>query len=856
MKSKSLFFLAIALAFFHAAPLPAQEAKPEPSPKIAQARDWTGQWQTFWRDGQALLSLTQEGDEITGFYTPQDGQVEGRVEGRLIQGRWEGADASGGFVFALSPDGQTFTGRFDSGEYWNGWRMVKARERHVAFSAAISPRETLRTVITAANEANFEGNAAALQIYEPLLYYEGGEENGRQETRRRNLLWRLLNMSTFRVYAAPGRPESDTATFEIGPAGTAVRYTLRFRRNEEARWLILVESENRLQGEVARFLEALGYESVEEWRNDRRRSPRETLRRFLNGIDEWDAGGKERAMAALDLSYLPAHLRASEGPILVDYLKQILDRIGYLIWQEIPDDPNRPTPYRHYRHPAGNVTIERVRGVDGAPDEWKFSARTLQAAPELFAALQELPLAPGIAPTPPLTPFFQIRESIRSISPKLLDRIYLLENWQWIGLAFALALAILAAWLAGRLTFHWLFRFLRKEEAPAETSAAATAVLSPASPNPALAAPGEAEPPEEAADEEEEVEESLDTNNPEDRSADPEHKARSLAGPMMVFVGALILAQALSRLGVVQAGFNLTYRVFSLLTVVGISLVLYRAAGLIGQILLARAERTDGYADEIMTSLATGLIKLGIVIMGLLFCAEIVDLPYEGVITGLGVGGVALAFASRETVSNMLGGALLMTDRPFKRGDLVETDGQRATVVNVGLRSTRLRRLDDTILIIPNAQLSDKAIINWGVRERRRIDLSIGLTYATPRKKLDEFVDGLKALFRRVPEADSEESYIALQNFGNSSIDIEFWGFVRVFSYDEQIRIRHSLVGDIIDMAEEIGVSFAFPTRTVHMLHAPPDFELPAGKLSEPETEELPIAPEASPPSRNQEVAA
>jgi small-conductance mechanosensitive channel len=151
-------------------------------------------------------------------------------------------------------------------------------------------------------------------------------------------------------------------------------------------------------------------------------------------------------------------------------------------------------------------------------------------------------------------------------------------------------------------------------------------------------------------------------------------------------------------------------------------------------------------------------------------------------------------------------------------------------VVNVGLRSTRLRRLDDTIMIIPNAQLSDKAIINWGIRQRRRIDLSIGLTYVTPREKLDAFVQGLKNLFRRMPDADPEDCYIGLKDFGASSIDIEFWGFVRVYTYEDQVRLRHALVGDVIDLAEEIGVSFAFPTRTVHMLNAPPDFEIPEGR--------------------------
>jgi len=115
---------------------------------------------------------------------------------------------------------------------------------------------------------------------------------------------------------------------------------------------------------------------------------------------------------------------------------------------------------------------------------------------------------------------------------------------------------------------------------------------------------------------------------------------------------------------------------------------------------------------------------------------------------------------------------------------------------------------------------------NRGIRQRRRIGPSIGLTCATPREKPDAFVEGLKDLFAKMPKADPEDCYIGLKDFGASSIDIEFWGFVRVYSYEDQVRLRHALVGDVIDLAEKIGVSFAFPTRTVHMLNAPPDFEM------------------------------
>ena len=107
----------------------------------------------------------------------------------------------------------------------------------------------------------------------------------------------------------------------------------------------------------------------------------------------------------------------------------------------------------------------------------------------------------------------------------------------------------------------------------------------------------------------------------------------------------------------------------------------------------------------------------------------------------------------------MLGGMLLMADRPFKRGDLIETDGQFAFIEDVGLRSTRLKTFDDSLLIIPNAQLSDKAIVNWGKRRRRKVAFDIGFTYDTPREKLDLFVERLKVVYEEQPRADASQYY-------------------------------------------------------------------------------------------------
>lgn len=777
-----------------------------------QSDDWAGEWQTYWREGQALMILSQEGDQVMGTFEPQGGLVEGRVDGRLLRGRWQVDQASGGLIFALSPDGQAFTGRYDSGEYWNGRRIAEDQVHDSSFSAAISPRETLRTVITASNEVIFSGNAAAMQTYEPLLVYEGAGADTRDHNRRRRLLWLLLNMSTFRIYDAPARPKGETAVFEISPTDSSFHYPLRFRRSKAGRWLLIVESEERLKMAIDLFLNDLGYESIEAMQDARRRSPRATVHAFLDGVSNWDKGGAKKALATFDLSFAPEYLHATEGPILADYLRQIFDRIGYVIWQEIPDNPSRPTPYVHYRHPAGNVTIQRVQEGDSDAYRWLFSAETLKAVPEIFAAIQNLPLAPGIAKSEPLTEFFRIREAVRTVSPKLLHRTVILENWQWLALLLAAASLAIAGWAAGRITYAVIFRVLRHTESNVTEEDDVDSLKVNKGPGTEAERDTEADAP-------------LPTNELTDNDNLPDIKARAFAWPVSISVAGILLIQGLEFVGIVQTVFNKLYQAASLITAFGVTLVVFQAVGLLGHWAIRRAETTPSYVDEIMTSLATGLAKVIVVAAGIVACANIIDLPYEGVITGLGIGGVALAFASRETVSNMLGGALLMTDRPFKRGDLLETDGHHATVVNVGLRSTRMRRLDDTVMIIPNAQLSDKAIINWGVRQRRRIDLSIGLTYSTPRQKLDAFVQRLKAHFTEMPEADPENCYVGLKDFGASAIEIEFRGFVRVFSYEDQVRVRHALIGDVIDLAEETGVSFAYPTRTVHILNAIPGCE-------------------------------
>jgi len=743
---------------------PAQE--PPPS-------GWAGQWQSFWSDGAAALTLTQSGDSVSGRYEPGGGQIEGTVEGSVLSGTWRQSGAEGRFVFALSADGQTFTGRYGTGDYWNGRRLVEGESTIARFNSTLSPRETLRAVLAAGNEAVYQGNVAATRFQDRMLVYEGDPADSREQAVRRRLLWTLIDLSTFRLRDMPEPPAADAGeppdtlaevVFTIGPAGASTRYPLRFREID-GRWRVVVPVEGELDAALERMLEALGHASAEEAALARADSPRGAIRRFLLGTHDWDGEGRAQALATLDLGYLPAQLYDIQAPVLADYLKRVIDRVGYVIWQEIPDDPDRVQPYEFYRHPVGSVAIARAKDKDGAAGPWRFTADTLRGAPDLYTAMQDLPLAPGIEQAAPFTEFFRLRERIRAEAPGLLARYGLLELWQWLALTGSVLAATLIGWLAARaltgLT-RWIVARGRLHVGP-------------------------------------------DT-------------VARLQWPLAIALGGMTLIIAFGWLGLAQTALEDLSLAITFVTTLAFAVLVFRLIGAVGGHLRAEAEAHPGRLDEIAVSLVAGLLQLVVVVVGLAALAEIVGLPYEGVITGLGVGGIALAFAARDTVSNLLGGAILMADRPFKQGDLIETEAGMSTVEAVGLRSTRMRTLDDTLLIVPNAQLVDKAIFNWGKRRKRKILLQIGLTYNTPRERIDRFVERLAEVYAAQPRADQTTCYVGLSGFGPSSIDIELWGYFRVFGYDAQVAARHALIGDIVDLAKEVGVDFAFPTRTVHLV--------------------------------------
>lgn len=732
---------------------------------LAQATDdWSGRWDTYWRDGEARMLLQHQGENVSGTYEPGEGRIEGRAEGRVLRGSWFQDGTSGPILFALSQDGESFTGRFADGEYWNGKRASDAVGSNAANVTRDTPRAAFRALVYLENAAVYEGDISAVNAVETLLFYAGASSDERDQRRRRRLLWTIIDLSTFHIYDAPRHVEGETAQFSISPATGKFEYTIEFRKVGDG-WLVVVPSVSELRRDLDDMLTALGHDTLSQLKVASNNSPRAAMRDFLQGMRNWNTGGREQALATLDLSFLPPRLYSFEAPLVAEYLKQVIDRASYVTWQEISDNPDRAGSFVFYRHPAGSVVLEQVPGPDGGPAQWKFSAETVRNAPQLFAEMQYLPVAVGIPISEPITRFFQIRERTRVFFPALLTRSGPLELWQWLFVPLSILFAVALGLLFGKGVSILLSRSLRRAERGLRVGA-----------------------------------------------------ARRFGKPAALSLGTGFAVLAFTWTGLAETVLGPVTVGFAAVSVTSLGWMLYTFIDLAGGYFQRRTRRTSGFVDEIAVSLITGILKIGIVAAGIVAIADITGIPYEGIIAGLGVSGIALAFAARDTVSNLIGGAILMSDRPFRRGDLIETEGQMATVENVGLRSTRMRTFDDSLLVIPNSQLTNKAIVNWGQRRKRKIRLEISLHYDTPRDRLDAFKTRLREVYLAQPAADDSTGYVGLRSFGESALNMELWGYFNLADYEGYIAARHRLIGDIVDLAHNLDVDFAYPTRTIRVL--------------------------------------
>jgi MscS family membrane protein len=205
------------------------------------------------------------------------------------------------------------------------------------------------------------------------------------------------------------------------------------------------------------------------------------------------------------------------------------------------------------------------------------------------------------------------------------------------------------------------------------------------------------------------------------------------------------------------------------------------------------------------------------VVLGVLLTIQSLGYDVKALLAGLGIGGLAFALAAQDTIANIFGALVVAVDQPFKVGETVKIGQNVGGVEDIGLRSTRIRLVDKSLMTIPNKTVAAETITNLSRFTRRRVEQVIGLTYDTKPDQMQAIVDEIRGIITAQPEVDAPGVMVFFRDFSASSMDIWMVYEMPDPDFQKSMRVRQRINLQIMRAVEARGLGFAFPTQTVHL---------------------------------------
>ncbi len=260
----------------------------------------------------------------------------------------------------------------------------------------------------------------------------------------------------------------------------------------------------------------------------------------------------------------------------------------------------------------------------------------------------------------------------------------------------------------------------------------------------------------------------------------------------------------------IAAGFCVFWALFRAVEPLGVSL--NRLVGRFGA----------GLGDDLRQFFIRG-VKTLIVVIGGVIILENWGIDVSAFLGGLGLAGMAVALAAKDSVANIFGGLTIFADNLYKRGDWIETPHFEGTVEVVGLRATKVRTFAKALVTMPNAQIVDSPVINWSRMTHRRIKMVIGLEYRTTAKQMEAIVNKLRDFLKNdedVAQTDVAQM-VHFSDFGASSINIDLYYFTKTTDWVTWRDIRNRHIIAFKRIVEEEGAAFAFPSQSLYVESMP-----------------------------------
>jgi MscS family membrane protein len=462
-----------------------------------------------------------------------------------------------------------------------------------------------------------------------------------------------------------------------------------------------------------------------------------------------------QATQALDLSEINMLERADRGPQLAFKLWAILNRETYIEIDDLSNSPTAPSyvlPITSRRGTkVGRVTV--AKGADGA---YRFTPETLVHLDDLWAQVSSKPVVSGLTDPSPeqLNPAAWLEERMPGDTR---ERVLGMATWKWVVVVMIFTIGA-AVFLALRgLTFFLAKRVLKLERS----------------------------------------------------SHEYQDLMQAGVGITLVVVAGLIVRDLpfLEIRGVLGGLIGFGARV---LAVFGFVLIGFAAWdwGLRAYI------RRAGAANHSKRLVAPVIARLGravILCFAVLGVCEALGFRPSTILATLGISGLVIAFAAKDSIENVFGSIVVLVESPFTIGDWVRIGDVSGTVEDIRLRSTRIRTFDDTIVIFPNSALITQSVENYGMRRYRRFKTTIALAVDTPPEKLTEFTQRVRTMLVENPHVSDERRVVHLNDFGTGMFSVLLDCYLIAPDAAAELEYRDRVLTGVVEIAQSLGIGFFTP---------------------------------------------
>ncbi len=485
-------------------------------------------------------------------------------------------------------------------------------------------------------------------------------------------------------------------------------------------------------------------------------NPRETMRTFLIAMQTVNDGQKDQiklAVSTLDLSAINPLIRASKGKELAYTLSSVIERSKKVVLASISTEPANGQ-YVFGKYSQGKVEI--IQQPDGS---WLFSQATIAALPDILEGLLTDPAEQGTT-EPQIALPFHIK--LRTQLPESLKGGFLLEYWQWLALFLIIVIGSVAdkvvAWILARNVIRWKKKHHGFNE--------------------------------------------LDN---------------AVLRPLGLIAMALIWWAGLNSLGLPDTALIILSIAVKLLVSISGIWSAFRLVDVIYALLMNKARGTPNRFDDLLVPMISKSLKVFVVVIGIIFVADNLNVDVTSLLAGLGLGGLAFALAAKDLLGNFFGSVTVLLDRPFHIGDWVIVGDVEGSVETVGFRTTRIRTFYNSVITLPNSVLTNTKIDNMGARRYRRMRTMLGLTYDTSPEKIDAFCEGIRTLVHMHPYMRKDYYQVYFNQYSAASLDILVYVFWETPDWNTELRERHRFLLDILRLAKQLDVEFAYPTQTIYL---------------------------------------